>query len=67
MFRPNWSSSGVQVVVVKDSSAHYNTVFFLPTVVASGYFGYVGCTWLLLVLFGLLVVAALSVLAEHCT
>jgi hypothetical protein len=46
MFRSNWSSSGVQVVVVKDSI-----------------FGYVGCRWLLLVLFGSLVVAALSVLA----
>jgi hypothetical protein len=34
-----------------------------PIVVASGYFGYVGCKWLLLVLFGFLVVAALSVLA----
>jgi hypothetical protein len=29
----------------------------------SGYFGYVGCMWLLLVLFGLLVVAAFNVLA----
>jgi hypothetical protein len=46
----------VHVVVVKDSVAHCNVVFFLPTVVASGYFGYVGCTWLVLVLFALLVV-----------
>jgi hypothetical protein len=45
MFRPNWSSSGVQVVMVKNSAAHCNTVFFPPIVVASGYFGYVGCTW----------------------
>jgi hypothetical protein len=30
--------------------------------VASCYFGYVGCTWLFFILFGLLVVAALSVL-----
>jgi hypothetical protein len=49
--------------VVKDSAAHCNAVFFPFIVVASGYFGYVGCAWLLLVLFGLLVVAALSVLA----
>jgi hypothetical protein len=61
MFRPNWPSSGVQVVMVKDSAAHCNAVFFPPIVVASGYFGYVGCTWLLLVLFGVLVVAALGV------
>jgi hypothetical protein len=38
MFQPNWPSSGVQIIVVKDSAAHCNTVFFLPTVVASGYF-----------------------------
>jgi hypothetical protein len=49
--------------VVKDSAAHCNVGFFPPILVASGYFGYVGCTWLVLVLFGLLVVAALSVLA----
>jgi hypothetical protein len=41
MFWPNWSSSGVQVIF-KDSAAHCNAVFFLPIVVASGYFGYVG-------------------------
>jgi hypothetical protein len=62
MFRPNWPSSGVQFAVVKDSAAHCNAVFF-PPIVASGYFGYVGCMWLFLVLFGLLVVAAFSVLA----
>jgi hypothetical protein len=61
MFRPKWPSSGVRVIMVKDSAAHCDAVFFPPIVVASGYFGYVGCTWLLLVLFGLLVVAALSV------
>jgi hypothetical protein len=33
IFRPNWSSSGVQVVLVKDSAAHCNVVFFPPTVV----------------------------------
>jgi hypothetical protein len=40
MFRPNWPSSGVQVVLVKYSAAHCNAVFFPPTVDASGYFGY---------------------------
>jgi hypothetical protein len=49
MFRPNCPSSGVQVVMVKDSAAHYNTVIFPPIVVVSGYF------WL----FGLQVVAFL--------
>jgi hypothetical protein len=49
--------------MVKDSAAHCNVGSFPPIVVASGYYGYVGSTWLLLVLFGLLVVAALSVLA----
>jgi hypothetical protein len=52
MFRPNWPSSGVQVVLRKDSAARCNAVFFPPIVVASGYFGYVCCTWSLLVLFG---------------
>jgi hypothetical protein len=42
MFRANWPSSGVQVVLVKDSASRCNAVIFLPTVVASGYFGYVG-------------------------
>jgi hypothetical protein len=42
MFRPNWPSSGVQVVMVKKSDVHCNAVFFPPIVVASGYFGYVG-------------------------
>jgi hypothetical protein len=46
MFEPNWPSSDVQVVMVKDSAAHCNAVFFPPIVVASGY---VGCTWLLVV------------------
>jgi hypothetical protein len=42
MFRPNWPSSGVQVVMVKDSAAHCNAVFFPPVEVVSRYFGYVG-------------------------
>jgi hypothetical protein len=41
MFRPNRPSSGVQVVMVKDAAPHCNAVFYPPTVVASGYFGYV--------------------------
>jgi uncharacterized membrane protein len=52
--------------VGKDSAVRCNAVFFFPFVVASGYFGYVGCTWLLLVLFALLVVAALSVFEFCC-
>jgi hypothetical protein len=32
MFRPNWPSSGVQVVMVKDSAAHYNAILFPPIV-----------------------------------
>jgi hypothetical protein len=47
MFWPNWPSLGVQVVTVKESATHCNAVFFTPIVVASGYFGYVGCTRLL--------------------
>jgi hypothetical protein len=42
MFRSNWPSSGVQVVMVKDPAAHCNADFFPPIEVASGYFGYVG-------------------------
>jgi hypothetical protein len=42
MFQPNWPSSGVQIVMVKDSAAHYNVVFVPPIVVASDYVGYVG-------------------------
>jgi hypothetical protein len=38
MFQPNWTPSGVQVVIVKDSAAHCNAVFFPPILVASGYF-----------------------------
>jgi hypothetical protein len=63
MFGPNWPSSGVQVVMIKDSAAHSNAVSFPPTVVVSRCFGYLGCTLFLLFLFGLLVVAVLSVLA----
>jgi hypothetical protein len=47
MFRLNWPSSGVQVVVVRESAAHCNAPFSPPIAVASGYFHYVCCTWLL--------------------
>jgi hypothetical protein len=30
MFQTNWPSSGVEVVIVKDSAAHCNAVFFPP-------------------------------------
>jgi hypothetical protein len=62
MFRPKWPSSGVQFVVFQDSAAHCNAVFFLLLLLPLVIFGYVGCTWLFLILFGLLVVAALNVL-----
>jgi hypothetical protein len=32
MFRPNWPSSGVRVVMVKHSAAHYNAIFLSPIV-----------------------------------
>jgi hypothetical protein len=38
IFQPNWPSSSVQVVMVKDSAAYCNVVFFPPIVVPSGYF-----------------------------
>jgi hypothetical protein len=57
MFQPNWPSSGVQVVMVKDSAACCNAVFFPPTVVAPGYFGYVGYHQFYLGVLGLHVVA----------
>jgi hypothetical protein len=70
MFRPNWPSPCVHVVEIKDSAAHCKALFFPLIVVASGYlvrwiiisFIWVslGCT---LVLFGLLLAAALNVLA----
>jgi hypothetical protein len=40
MFRPNRPSSSVEVVMVKDSAAHYHAGFFPPNVVASGATGY---------------------------
>jgi hypothetical protein len=64
MFLPNCPSSGVQVAVVKRYAARCIAVFLLPIVVASGWFGYVGCTWLPLVLFSFLIVTASSVLAQ---
>jgi hypothetical protein len=41
MFRPNWPSSGVQVVMAKESAASCNKGFFPLIVVVSDYFGYV--------------------------
>jgi hypothetical protein len=38
MFQPNWPSSGVQAVIVKDSAAQCNAVLFPSIVVAYGYF-----------------------------
>jgi hypothetical protein len=38
MFRPNWPSSGVKVVMVNDSAAHCNEIFFPHIAVASAYF-----------------------------
>jgi hypothetical protein len=57
MCRPNWPTSGVQVIVIKDFAAHCNEVFFPPIAVASGYFGYVGCHKFYLGVLGLHVVA----------
>jgi hypothetical protein len=52
MFQPNWPSSSVHIIMVKDSAAHCSAVFFPPIAVASDYFGYVGyhqylfgCSW----------------------
>jgi hypothetical protein len=42
MFRPNWSSSDVQVLMVKDSAGHCNAVSFLPIAGVCHCFGYVG-------------------------
>jgi hypothetical protein len=59
MFRPNWSSSGVYAVTVKDFAAHCNAGFFPPivTVFASGYFGYVAYHQFYFGVLGLHVVA----------
>jgi hypothetical protein len=46
--------------MVKDSAAHCSTGFFPPTVVASGYFGYVGYHQFYLGVLGLQVVAFLQ-------
>jgi hypothetical protein len=42
MFRHNWPSAVVQVVMVKDSAAHCNAVSVPAILVASVYFGCVG-------------------------
>jgi hypothetical protein len=38
MFRPNWPSSGVEIVAVQESAAHCNPVLFPPIVISSAYF-----------------------------
>jgi hypothetical protein len=38
IFQRNWPSSGVQVVMAKDSAAYHNAVFFPRIVIPSGYF-----------------------------
>jgi hypothetical protein len=43
--------------MVKDSATHFNAVFFPPTVVASGYFGYVGYHQFYLGVLGLHMIA----------
>jgi hypothetical protein len=48
--------------VVQESAARCNAVYISLIAIASGY-GYVGCLWLIFILFLLLVVAALNVLA----
>jgi hypothetical protein len=42
MFRLNWPSSDVQDVMIKDSAAHCNAVFFPRILAAAVYFGYIG-------------------------
>jgi hypothetical protein len=33
MIQPNWPSPGVQVVMVKDSAAYCNVIFFPPRII----------------------------------
>jgi hypothetical protein len=61
-----WPSSGVEVVVVKDSAAYYNAVFFPSIVVASGCFGYVRYHQFYLGALGLHVVASGFVRFVRC-
>jgi hypothetical protein len=60
--RANWPPSGVQVVVVKDSAAHCNAVFFPSLVI----FGYVSYHQFHLGVLGLYVVAFCFVLFVSC-
>jgi hypothetical protein len=64
--RPNCPSSGVQVVMVKDSSACCKSVIFPPIVVSSGYFGFVCYHQFYLGVLGLQVVAFGSVQFLGC-
>jgi signal transduction histidine kinase len=73
MFWPKWPSSGVQAVMVKDSAAHFNMAFSSYFIFLWLFWFYVGYHQfnfgilqlhvVALDLFGLLVVAALNVLA----
>jgi hypothetical protein len=65
MFRSSWPSSGVQVVMVKDSAAHCNAVLFPSILVASGYSGYVGYHQFYLGVLGLHVVAFLQCVMHY--
>jgi hypothetical protein len=47
MYRTNWPSSCLQVVMVKDFAAHCNAGFFPTILVAYDYFAYVDSTRLL--------------------
>jgi uncharacterized membrane protein len=67
MFQPNWPSSVVQIVMVRDSAAHCNAVFFPPIVVAASYFGYVGYHQFYLGVLGLHMVALLFVVGAVVT
>jgi hypothetical protein len=61
MFPRKWPSSGVEVIVFQECAAHCNAVFFPLLLLPHVIFGYVGYTWLFMILFSLMVVAALSV------
>jgi hypothetical protein len=50
-------------VVVLEAAAHCNVVY-IPLITIASFYGYVGCLWLLLDLFVLLVVVVFSPLAE---
>jgi hypothetical protein len=61
-----WPSSGIHVVMVKESAAHCNAVFFPPIVVTSGYFGYAYYHQFYLGVIGLHVIALGFVWLADC-